>query len=661
MVSRQPTGPSDFSNPRAGIGAFQITVSRLILRTVAVGAPAAAASVAIVHIYQGTGSARNWLFLVLALALGAVSWRESHRARPQPLLPLIAMVVVIVGRALSADLFVAVALLVPLFVVGMMGSFSLPDRDLRIFNSVFFGLAGVAVVSYVIRFDASSEVWRGIVAAVVGAGLGLALIILLRRANRQFVARYESLYDGVSIGLVRFSTEGRLIAANRQLTRMLGYESVGELEDSDVRSFVFDADDLRRAEELVRTGESGEIKLRNSDGDPVWVQVTFDSITGSEDAPLGFEGFVKDVTESRLAEASAQRAQARFATVFESAPIGMALVDETGVVIRANRAFSMLVGTDQEMPNGIRWEAVLDGQLGNAKRFFDPDWSEESELKVVTPLGGRLSLRLHVARPPGQSTKNEFVIVQLLDVTPHVDLQTVLRDQVRAKNDFIATVSHELRTPLTAVVGFLDELPNSLGDLESESAEMLEIISSEARSLSNIVEDLLVAARADLDQLAVREETVAVADVVERVVRASTRIARDHGAVVTAEDVKPALAVADPGRVEQILWNLLTNAVRHGGERITIGTEQRGQRVAIWVRDDGPGLSTEIADSVFEPFRSFAGDNGVTTSMGLGLYVVQKLAELMRGSVAATSNNGYTEFLVDLPAANVSARATIDA
>ena len=571
------------------------------------------------------------------------------------------MVVVIVGRLVSADLFVSVALLIPLFVVGMMGSFSLPDRELRIFNVVYFGLTGAGVVSYIVRFDAGSDVWRGIVAAMVGAGLGLALIILLRRANRQFVARYESLYDGVSIGLVRFSAEGRLIAANRQLIRMLGFESAGELENRDVKSFVFDADDLRRATELVRTGEPGEIKLRNSDGDPVWVRVTFDAVTSSEGEPLGFEGFVKDVTESRLAEASAQRAQARFATVFESAPIGMALVDEAGVIIRANRAFTALVGHDQELPEGTLWEDVLDGQLGDARRFIDPDWSEESELEVVTSLGDRLSLRLHVARPPLQNSKNDFVILQLLDVTPHVDLQTVLRDQVRAKNDFIATVSHELRTPLTAVVGFLDELPSSLGELEPDSAEMLEIISSEARSLSNIVEDLLVAARADLDQLAVREETVAVGDVVERVVRASTRIARDHGAGITAEGVRPAFAVADPGRVEQILWNLLTNAVRHGGERITIGTEQRGRRVAIWVRDDGPGLSAEIADSVFEPFRSFAGDNGVTTSMGLGLYVVQKLAELMGGSVTATSNNGYTEFLVDLPAADVTAPATVDA
>lgn len=661
MVSRQSTGSSYFSDLRAGIDAFRSIVSRLILQTVAVGAAGSATGVAVIHLSQGTGSESNWLFLVVALALGAACWRESRRTQPKPLLPLIAMVVVIVGRLLTADLFVAVSLLVPLFVVGMMGSFSLPDRELRIFNSVFFSLTGIGIVSYIIRFDAGSGLWRGIVAATVGAGLGIALIVLLRRANRQIVERYESLYDGVSIGLVRFSAEGRLVAANRQLTTMVGFESVGELEGSDVRSIVFDDADLQRATELVNTGEPGEIKLRTRDGDPVWVQVTFDAITNGDGEYLGFEGFVKDITESRLAEASAQRAQARFETVFESAPIGMALVDENGVIIRANRAFSELAVADSDLLPGTPWASILEGQLGDAGRFFDPDWREESELEVATQLGGRLSLRIHVARPPTEDIRNEFVIVQLLDVTPHVELEAVLREQVRAKNDFIATVSHELRTPLTAVVGFLDELPTSLGELEEEPLEMLEIVSSEATSLSNIVEDLLVAARADLDELAVRNETVALADLVERVVRASSRIARDHGAVITATDVEPALAAADPGRVEQILWNLLTNAVRHGGKTITIGTEQRGRRVAIWVRDDGPGLPKEIAGSVFEPFRSFAGGNGVTTSMGLGLYVVQKLAELMGGSVAATSNNGHTEFLVDLPAADISAPTAANA
>jgi PAS domain S-box-containing protein len=421
---------------------------------------------------------------------------------------------------------------------------------------------------------------------------------------------------------------------------------------------VFDAADLERATALVRTGDSGEIKLRNCDGDPVWVEVTFDVIKDSDGEPLGFEGFVADVTESRLAEASAQLAESRLATVFESAPIGMALVNEGGAIIKANRAFSSLAGCDSDGLVGTPWDHVLQGQLGDAARFFDPGWNhEQSELQVITGRGDQVSLRLHVARMPEQNS--DIAIVQILDVTPHVELESVLREQVKAKNDFIATVSHELRTPLTAVVGFLDEIPASLGNLADEPAEMFDILTSEATSLSNIVEDLLVAARADLDQLAVRREAVAVADLVERVVRTSSRLAADYGAVVTA-DVEPALAAADPGRVEQILWNLLTNAVRHGGEKVAIGAEQRGQRVVIWVRDDGPGLPSEVADSVFEPYQSFAGNNGVTTSMGLGLYVVRKLAELMGGSVAATSDNGFTEFVVDLPAAEAPAPAVAD-
>lgn len=650
---------SRLGNPRAGHTALQLVVSRLVLKTVAIGAAIAAVLVGVFHAYLDTGTLDNWLFLVATAVLAIGSWSESRRPRPRSLIPLIAMLVVIVARLASANQFVAVAMLVPLFAVGMMGTFSLPDRQLRIFAWVFGGAFGVTMVSYALRFEAGSGVWPGIVAVVVGAGLGTTLVVLLRRENRRFIESYQSLYDGVSIGLVRLSVEGRLIAANRQMTQMLGYPSVGGLESGDVRSIVFDQADLEHAAELVRSGESGELKLRHRVGTPVWVRVTFGPISDTEGDLLGYDGFVEDLTESRRVKASAVRAEARFTTAFDSAPIGMALVDTTGAIIRANQAFSRLAGQTELLPVGTQWASILDGQLGNAARFFDPGWSgDDQDFRVATSGGQHAFLRLHVAHPVHPGLETEFAIVQLLDVTSHIELESVLRGQVEAKNDFIATVSHELRTPLTAVIGFLDELPGVVGELGEEPEEMLEIISSEATSLANIVEDLLVAARADIDQLVVRKEAVDVAAVVERVVRASSRIAGDHEASIDADAVREVVAEADGGRVEQIIWNLLTNALRHGGKEVAIGAERRAGRIEIWVRDNGAGIPHEAAEALFEPFRSFSAGNGVTTSMGLGLHVAQKLAQLMGGSISANSDRQRTEFVVDLPAAEIAVSAS---
>jgi signal transduction histidine kinase len=295
------------------------------------------------------------------------------------------------------------------------------------------------------------------------------------------------------------------------------------------------------------------------------------------------------------------------------------------------------------------WSSVLDGQLGDPSRFTGPHSEDlEDEISVAGADGETRWIRFRVSRPPAQGGYGHFAIVQLLDVTSHVGLESVLREQVRAKNDFIATVSHELRTPLTAVVGFVDELGGALVDPSGEALEMLEILAAESTSLSNIVEDLLVAARADIDQLSVAQETVDLSDVINRVIRASSRLALDHGASINLK-CSSAVATADSRRVEQILWNLITNAIRHGGSEITICARREDARVLMTVEDNGLGVPAKAIDEIFEPYRSFTLDQGVTTSMGLGLYVARKLAQLMGGDLSARVDGVRTEFVLELP------------
>jgi two-component system sensor histidine kinase ChiS len=243
----------------------------------------------------------------------------------------------------------------------------------------------------------------------------------------------------------------------------------------------------------------------------------------------------------------------------------------------------------------------------------------------------------------------------VLDVTSHVELEATLREQVRTKNDFIATVSHELRTPLTAVVGFIDELGAVLDEPSPDALEMIDIVAAEATSLSAIVEDLLVAASADIDRLAVVVEEVDVGGVIDRVVRASSRLVVENGASLEVQCCDEAIAIADPRRVEQILWNLVTNAVRHGGSAITVAGRRDGDhRISVTVQDSGAGIPAGLSDEVFKPYSSLALNEGVTPSMGLGLYVAQKLARLMDGELSATGDNGASEFTLDLPAAHMA-------
>jgi signal transduction histidine kinase len=231
------------------------------------------------------------------------------------------------------------------------------------------------------------------------------------------------------------------------------------------------------------------------------------------------------------------------------------------------------------------------------------------------------------------------LLVALADVT-HARAKTeALADLIRAKDLFIASVSHELRTPLTAVVGFTSEMAGSSisGD---EMAELMKLVSGQAEEMSYIVDDLLVAARAEIGTVSLDVGEVDLGEQLHAVI---------GGVGVKVGEIPPRLpsVSADATRVRQILRNLLTNLNRYGGpERRILGGEN-GDRAWIEVRDNGEGVSAEDADRIFEPYAT--AHARVTGSVGLGLAVARQLAELMGGSLRYRRDKGESVFRLELP------------
>lgn len=217
-----------------------------------------------------------------------------------------------------------------------------------------------------------------------------------------------------------------------------------------------------------------------------------------------------------------------------------------------------------------------------------------------------------------------------------------LEELVRSKNEFIASVSHELRTPLTAVVGMADLLEEEDLD-ESERLEFRSVLRSQARHTAAIVEDLLVAARADIGQVTILPEPCLVADIVDEVVRLVTV------PTSVSVDVDPDLTVrADRTRLHQVLRNLVLNAERHGGDRVAVSASSEGGRVSILVADDGPGVGDADADSIFEPYHRSRRSSTTPGSIGLGLSVSRILARLMDGDLTYRRNGDWTVFELSL-------------
>jgi signal transduction histidine kinase len=218
-----------------------------------------------------------------------------------------------------------------------------------------------------------------------------------------------------------------------------------------------------------------------------------------------------------------------------------------------------------------------------------------------------------------------------------------------AKDRFVATVSHELRTPLAAVLGFSEILKGGTldGMGTDERNEIISTIAEQAGDLADIVEDLLVMARADHGTLATVAVPVDVAaqcrQVIERMNSArAISISTPPGAV-------PVRALGDPGRVRQIIRNLLSNAASYGGPDISISVASEGTKVSISVGDNGSGVPPSQAEQIFEPYHRVHAASPTSGTLGLGLSVSRTLARHMAGDLVYRRAEGVTTFELQLP------------
>ena len=360
----------------------------------------------------------------------------------------------------------------------------------------------------------------------------------------------------------------------------------------------------------------------------------------------------RDVTDLKEAK-RLREAEERFRTAFNYAPIGMALAGTDGRYLQVNSAMVDMLGHTEEQLTALTWMDLthpddlganlqaVSGLLTGATESFT---LEKRYLRADGEvLWGKL--RASVVRDSQGSPL--YQIFQLVDITQLKDSHQRLKELVRSKDEFIASISHELRTPLTAVLGFSELLGEEESGLSATDRDMMiQSIVHEAFDLASIVEDLLVAARAEIGTLSVtavpvdlRAETARVIETYEQEVAASIKV-----------DGESVQALGDPIRVRQILRNLLSNAIRYGGDDIRVNLLNGKASVRVLVNDNGSGVPAEDEAFIFEPYHHAYKAVGVSGSVGLGLTVSRKLARLMSGDLTFQRNEGRSIFQLTLPA-----------
>ena len=321
--------------------------------------------------------------------------------------------------------------------------------------------------------------------------------------------------------------------------------------------------------------------------------------------------------------------------------------------------------------------AVTIESLGDALIVTEPG---SSTIAAVNPRAGELVPELTVGSdingedsplPPEQSALQREMLIDLhgrsLAVTA-ANLGThdagvvwTVRDMSerarleRAKSEFVATASHELRSPLTSIKGFVELLQRSPENMSERQREFVDIILKSTDRLVELVNDLLDVARIEADHVEINRRPIDVGEVVHEVVELmQPRVVakNQHLTAYAAPTLPPALA--DPGRVRQIVANLLTNAHLYTpeGGNLHVGVEPDRAWVQIVVADSGVGMTEEEVEHVFDRFYRAGNRSGSNPGTGLGLSIVKSLVDLHLGQISVESEVGRgSVFRVRLPAA----------
>ena len=231
----------------------------------------------------------------------------------------------------------------------------------------------------------------------------------------------------------------------------------------------------------------------------------------------------------------------------------------------------------------------------------------------------------------------------------------------KTRRDFIANVSHELRTPLTSIQGYAETLLDSVGD-GNHSRDFLEIIRKNAARMSRLTEDLLTLARVESGEQRFDIRPVATTELFEEALQNFREVAGAQGIEIQVDDKSSAHVNADSEAIQQVFSNLIENAMKYAasGKIIILGARAIEGRIEFYVRDFGPGISSEHLPRLFERFyrvdRARSRESGGT---GLGLAIAKHIVLAHGGAIRAESelNHGST-FLFTLPLAPVAAASS---
>ena len=455
--------------------------------------------------------------------------------------------------------------------------------------------------------------------------------------------------------------EGKIHQANDAVFSLLGFRPDELIEQS--LSRIISPEEtwefMVALREVVDRGVTRNARLhpRSASGDVIPTTLNASALRDTEGRVIGAIGILRDMRELDKARAYAE-------SLIKNAPDPVFVSDLEGKILQANDAVSHLLG--------FRQDEVVEQSVS---RFLGADETREfvAALREVVEHGVSRNVRLHPRSASGEVISTTLNASALRDADGNVigaigilrdmrayeqvlhdleDSRRELRDADQAKDRFLAIVSHELRTPLTAMLGWVRLLTTGRLD-DATSARALPVIERNTKLLAQLIDDLLDVSGIIAGKLRLEVGPVDLVAVIESAIEAVQGLADAKSIGLKAVlDPSAGSVAGDPGRLQQVVWNLLANAIKFTPNRgrIDLRLERAGAHARLTVRDTGRGISPELLPHIFDRFRQ---DERTRQhgGLGLGLAIVRHIVKLHEGNVWAESDGegrGAT-LVVELP------------
>ena len=338
-------------------------------------------------------------------------------------------------------------------------------------------------------------------------------------------------------------------------------------------------------------------------------------------------------------------ARAQQQVLFNSMLEGLLLLDRNRRIYLANRAFKNLFGIKAELRGKTIMEALRVRELAEiVERLEGEGQMFDYELKL--PDLSERWLQVNAAAISNSTGEREGTILVFHDLTR-------LKQLERTREEFVANVSHELRTPLSLIKGYVETLLDGARNNPEVAERFLKIIERNAQRLDLLIKDLLTISALEAGRTKLSLQPVELRPLAEKVL-GDLKPPADSKSITLINELPQLVAAADLGRLEQVLANLVDNAIKYGRAQgaVTVGGgKTEDGKIEIFVQDDGPGIPPESLDRVFERFyrvdKARSREQGGT---GLGLSIVKHIVQSHGGKVWVKSELGKgSTFFFTLP------------